>query len=1234
MSELKNINSKIDCINKESKEIDSLICSKCKEKYDDGARIPKLLSTCSHTFCFNCILQNFCNFNNIVNNQDFKVVCFKCSKVTFAEKIEDLSNNNSLLSIIKERVLFKKNKFNTMKDFNKNTVYNDIRNINNNNSTNNNNGKGIDKESGSSNIKKIRSSSFSDNYFNFCNENNDISNDKELYSYNIDGLKSNIKNVNHMIHSLSDCNKQNDAGIGVDNIPDVNIDCSLVNETKNSNNKFKNPDYYNNFINSKTNTSMISTNTNNNVNNISQRNTITSKYISNCKNSNDTIESNNTKLHSSSINNNINPIIHNKTNNLTNNIYISTNNFNNPTNNDNNKLIINPHISIAYTNQQNLETNINKSNTITTQNTSLTIETQNMSKAKSNKLESKENKETKLICLQHGKELDGYCISCTQLICINCILENEHKSHQLTTISRAHSDYVNFIHESSIEMIKTEMNISKTLNKIEDEISKLNEIHYTKQMLIKKFYNRVKSVLEEREETLLNRLNRTKEKELEKYASFQKGLNKQENLISSFKEKKEIIIKGKNEISNLSSSREIKNIINIALLSVSKAEDSSKIEFFELEEEEEFDNLIYILEKRIKNEIKRSRSKRKDHKKRFNDFNDEDDVRRRNEDDGNIKATTTEESEFNKSSVLFTDINYMNNANNGYSNINTRSINDENELVNDNKDTNNKVKPELKKVMNKKLIDKSNIEINSNNILKKDLERLAYINSSNNNNNNSNDNNLIRRSSTSLFNNNKAPIDAPKTTDPKLVKEIFGNNPNNIKEKLSTLNNNALNLNKKSKSYLNNQLSKRKVISTKNSNINNANNIRKAKNNKKSHAKTKSKSKSKSKSDYSSDIEHDIQYMDNDKKNETQFSIIYNNNNNNNNINKKDLRLSYNNINEYRNDSICSNINVISNNNNDMKNKDHKVFQDLLNQINITTKQISVKDPNIPININNTINNNTNSRKVNFKVNEKECNYDNINNEDNMNDNTIELSKLIMPYTNYNKEEDNTLNITDLSLDFFLENSNTQEQPVKNAKGNKQLKTKDMFNKNNNKNNNNYTNINNFTQSILTMGASLYKISKQVIYIIGGKSDKNTYKYDIDSNTFSENSYLLLEKSDFKAIPYKSKALILGGKRVIEKYEQIEDSILSFDTCEESIRSVNNKLKSPRVLFGAVYSNSKLYVAGGFNGKDTLNTLEYYSKNSGKWEDLGKMRFKRKELCMELALDGCLYVMGGSDDKE
>ena len=83
-----------------------------------------------------------------------------------------------------------------------------------------------------------------------------------------------------------------------------------------------------------------------------------------------------------------------------------------------------------------------------------------------------------------------------------------------------------------------------------------------------------------------------------------------------------------------------------------------------------------------------------------------------------------------------------------------------------------------------------------------------------------------------------------------------------------------------------------------------------------------------------------------------------------------------------------------------------------------------------------------------------------------------------------------------------------------------------------------------------------------------------------------------------------------------------------------SCRQLDVKLKTPRSNFGSIYLQSKLYICGGFNGKENLNSFEVFEKENKCWIDLPKMLSRRKEFSMVLGINKNIYVLGGSDDKE
>lgn len=166
--------------------------------------------------------------------------------------------------------------------------------------------------------------------------------------------------------------------------------------------------------------------------------------------------------------------------------------------------------------------------------------------------------------------------------------------------------------------------------------------------------------------------------------------------------------------------------------------------------------------------------------------------------------------------------------------------------------------------------------------------------------------------------------------------------------------------------------------------------------------------------------------------------------------------------------------------------------------------------------------------------------------------------------------------------------------------------------------------------------ASLYNPLSSHILCIGGKSDIITRKLSIETNAWTVIREIKVERSDFLALMYKEKRiLIMGGKCLnYNGVESVSDTIDLLSTDEQNLVRLDFKLKIPRSNFGAVYFQYKLYVAGGYNGRDALNNFEYFDKKSKKWIDLPRMFHKKKEFSMILGPDNNIYSLGGSDERE
>lgn len=166
--------------------------------------------------------------------------------------------------------------------------------------------------------------------------------------------------------------------------------------------------------------------------------------------------------------------------------------------------------------------------------------------------------------------------------------------------------------------------------------------------------------------------------------------------------------------------------------------------------------------------------------------------------------------------------------------------------------------------------------------------------------------------------------------------------------------------------------------------------------------------------------------------------------------------------------------------------------------------------------------------------------------------------------------------------------------------------------------------------------ASLYNPYNSYILSIGGKSDTQSRKFNTENNQWNIIKEFKIERSDFVALMYKEKRiLILGGKSLNHNgIESVSDTIDLLSTDDLNFVRLDFKLKIPRSNFGAVYLDYKLYIAGGYNGRDALNNFEYFDKKLKKWIDLPKLLGKKKEFGFILGADKNIYCIGGSDERE
>lgn len=159
----------------------------------------------------------------------------------------------------------------------------------------------------------------------------------------------------------------------------------------------------------------------------------------------------------------------------------------------------------------------------------------------------------------------------------------------------------------------------------------------------------------------------------------------------------------------------------------------------------------------------------------------------------------------------------------------------------------------------------------------------------------------------------------------------------------------------------------------------------------------------------------------------------------------------------------------------------------------------------------------------------------------------------------------------------------------------------------------------------------LYKEINCSVYLLGGKSDTLTRKYSIDSNSWTKTDFSI-EQSDFVAILYKDKkALAMGGKA---SHGILSDTVALINFETGTIDKLDFKLKQPKCGFGGAFVLGKIFICGGTNANNVLDTFEYFDVKKKRWKDLPKMNKKRKDFSCLSTPDNSIYVIGGVDEKD
>ena len=152
------------------------------------------------------------------------------------------------------------------------------------------------------------------------------------------------------------------------------------------------------------------------------------------------------------------------------------------------------------------------------------------------------------------------------------------------------------------------------------------------------------------------------------------------------------------------------------------------------------------------------------------------------------------------------------------------------------------------------------------------------------------------------------------------------------------------------------------------------------------------------------------------------------------------------------------------------------------------------------------------------------------------------------------------------------------------------------------------------------------------IFIFGGKPSSTTLSYSFLHSKWKHLKQCNINRSEFLSVRYREhNTLILGG--ILSKSNHsISDSVYLLNTKNQTLSKLSMKLSHPRCRFGGGFIMDKLFICGGYDGNNVLNTCEYFDIVNKKWIALSPMNVKRMNFAYVNTPDNCLYVIGGEDE--
>lgn len=141
-------------------------------------------------------------------------------------------------------------------------------------------------------------------------------------------------------------------------------------------------------------------------------------------------------------------------------------------------------------------------------------------------------------CALHSKPLEAFCETDKSLLCVSCILENDHKNHDLSAIKKAAQTQKDLIEANLVKIIEKEKKINEEIQIIESHMKNTKYDSDEKIKNIENFFKKIYLLISFREEFIKAKITNQFDLETEKALFYRKNLEEKLKLIEQIKHEK------------------------------------------------------------------------------------------------------------------------------------------------------------------------------------------------------------------------------------------------------------------------------------------------------------------------------------------------------------------------------------------------------------------------------------------------------------------------------------------------------------------------------------------------------------------------------------------------------------------------------------------------------------------------------------------------------------------------